>query len=253
MDISDKLFVITGAARGLGAAMSREILEHGGKVALVDLDLEQTQATRLELDPEGSRSQAFAADVSNEADVENLFVEIESALGPISGVVNNAGILDDGLLLKVENGEITSKKTLAQWQRVINVNLTGVFLCGREAAACMVKSKTAGVIINISSISRAGNRGQSNYAAAKAGVEALTVTWSQELARFGIRVNALAPGVFSTEMVDQMPVKARNALEGMIPLSRVGDPKELAHSLRFLIENDYCTGRMFEIDGGLRL
>ncbi len=253
MDIAGQHFVITGAARGLGAAMAEELIACGAKVALVDLELEKVQETCTSIDPSGENCRAYAADVSKEPDVIRLFKRIETETGPISGVVNNAGILRDDLLVKTKDAEVTATLSLDQWQNVIDVNLTGVFLCGREAAACMVTSQIKGIIINISSISRAGNRGQSNYAAAKAGVVALTVTWAQELARYGIRVNGIAPGVFGTEMVKQMPELARENLEKQIPLGRIGELKEMAHTLRYLIENDYSTGRIIELDGGLRL
>ncbi len=253
MNIAGQVIVVTGAARGLGAAMAEALIAKGAIVALVDLDLDVVKNTCDKIDSGGENSGAFAADVSQEFAVVNLFSNIETQLGPISGVVNNAGILRDGLLVKVKDGEITGKMSLEQWQSVIDVNLTGVFLCGREAASCMIKSKTKGVIVNISSISKTGNRGQSNYAAAKAGVAALTVTWAQELSRFGIRVSGIAPGIFGTEMINQLPEHARDGLEKLIPLGRIGELQELAHTLCYLVENEYSTGRIIELDGGLRM
>ncbi len=166
--------------------------------------------------------------------------------------MNNAGILRDGLLLKVRDGEI-SKLSLAQWQSVIDVNLTGVFLCTREVAAKMVERKNEGVIVNISSISRAGNIGQTNYSAAKAGVAAATVVWARELARYGIRVAGVAPGFIETEMTASMKPEALEKMTAGIPLKRMGRPQEIAHSVAYLFENDYYTGRILELDGGLRV
>ena len=157
------------------------------------------------------------------------------------------------MLLKVKDGELTSRMSLEDWQAVIDVNLTGVFLGTREAAACMVRRGTQGVIINISSISRAGNMGQSNYAAAKAGVAALTVTWAKELARYGIRVAGIAPGVIATNMTAAMKPEALEMLKSVIPLGRLGTPEEIAHTAMYILENDYFSGRLVEVDGVCRL
>jgi len=133
------------------------------------------------------------------------------------------------------------------------VNLTGVFLCGREAATHMVEQQNPGVIINISSVSRAGNIGQSNYSAAKAGVAAMTTTWAKELARYGIRSAAIAPGFIQTEILDAMKPEALEKMAAGIPLKRTGQAHEIAHAAKFIFENDYITGRVIEVDGGIRL
>jgi 3-oxoacyl-[acyl-carrier protein] reductase len=143
--------------------------------------------------------------------------------------------------------------SLEQWQLVIDVNLTGVFLCGREAAAKMIATGSKGCIINISSISRAGNMGQVNYSATKAGVQAMAVTWAKEFARYGIRAASIAPGFIGTEMVMSMKPEAREKLTKGIPSGRVGDPDEIAHAVQFILENDYVNGRCIEVDGALRL
>lgn len=253
MRIDQEIFVVTGAARGLGQAIAAKLLAQGGKVALVDWDEKAVQACQQQINPAGDQSRAYAIDVSQEAAVRSLFKHIEADLGQITGLINNAGILRDGLLVKAKDGEIISQMSLQQWQSVIDVNLTGVFLCGREAAMHMIEHQQPGLIINISSISRAGNPGQSNYAAAKAGVAALTVTWAKELARYGIRVAGIAPGIFATDMVNQMPEHMREKLEGQIPLRRSGTLDELADAVCYLIGNDYFTGRLLELDGGLRM
>ncbi len=253
MKIKDKLFVVTGAARGLGAAISLELSAYGAKLALLDVSAEGLNNTVESCRQAGAQAEGFNCDVSDEASVQQSFALIEDQLGKISGLVNNAGILRDAMLVKSKNGEITDRMSLTQWQQVIDVNLTGVFLCGREAASCMIRSQTNGVIINISSISRAGNIGQSNYAAAKAGVAALTTTWAQELARYQIRSAGIAPGVFETEMVASMKTEAKTRMTNAIPLQRTGRLEELSHTVRYIIENDYATGRTLELDGGLRL
>ena len=173
--------------------------------------------------------------------------------GAIHGLVNNAGILRDGLLVKAKDGKIIDTLSYDKWQSVINVNLTGVFLCGREVAASMIEHHIQGVIINIASISRAGNFGQSNYAAAKAGVVALTTTWARELARYGIRSAAIAPGMIKTEMTEAMKPEARAKMTSGIPVRRMGNPEEIAETVSFIFGNDYFSGRVLELDGGLRI
>ena len=201
----------------------------------------------------GAVVKAYIANVTDEQQVDELFSTIEADLGRIAGLVNNAGILRDGLLVKAKNGVVTDRLSLEQWQSVIDVNLTGVFLCGRAAATKMIESGKKGAIINISSISRAGNAGQSNYAASKAGVAALTVTWARELARYGIRCAAIAPGVFETEMVALMKPEAYDRIVGAIPLGRTGQLDELSDTVAYILRNDYINGRIIELDGGLRL
>jgi 3-oxoacyl-[acyl-carrier protein] reductase len=201
LQIKNNTFVITGAAQGLGEAISLQLASHGAKLALLDVNAERLDQTLDACKQAGAEGFAFTCDVANETSVRRCFASIEEHLGAIAGLVNNAGILRDGMLVKVKDGEIVDRMSLEQWQQVIDINLTGVFLCGREAASSMIRNGKGGVIVNISSISRAGHTGQSNYSAAKAGVAALSTTWAQELARYNIRSAAIAPGVFETEMV----------------------------------------------------
>ena len=253
MDLSNKTIVITGAARGLGAAMAQRLAAHGGNLALVDLDADSIGAAVAACEAAGAKARAYGANVASEGDVTGLFDQILADFGSVDGLVNNAGITRDGLLIKYKDGELLSKMSLQEWQQVIDVNLTGVFLCGREAARVMVENGSQGCIINISSISRAGNMGQTNYSAAKAGVQAMAVAWAKELARYGIRAAAIAPGFINTEMVAGMKEAAREKLTAGIPLRRMGEPDEIAHTVEFILLNDYVSGRCFDIDGGLRL
>ena len=195
----------------------------------------------------------YVCNVAVEGEVESLFESVIADFGALDGLVNNAGITRDAMLLKFKDGELISKMTLEQWQAVMDVNLTGVFLCGREAALRMVELGSKGCIINISSISRAGNMGQTNYSAAKAGVQAMAVVWAKELARYGIRAAAIAPGFIGTEMVMSMKPEAREKIESVIPARRVGDPDEIAQAVQFIFENDYFSGRCIDVDGALRL
>ncbi len=252
MEIKNKTFVVTGAAQGLGEAISLTLAKHGAKLALLDVNAERLDQALVACKQAGADCYAFTCDVADETSVRRCFVSIEEHLGPISGLVNNAGILRDGMLVKVKDGEIVDRMSLEQWQSVIDINLTGVFLCGREAATSMIRSGEGGVIINISSISRHGNPGQSNYAAAKAGVTGLCSTWAQELARYNIRSAAIAPGVFETEMVASLKPEAHERLAKLVALRRTGAVEELAHAVEFIIENDYFSGRILELDGGMR-
>ncbi len=253
MELKSKTVLVTGAARGLGAAIAKGVAAQGADLALVDLDetsLADTQRTCEEL---GVTVRNYGTNVANEAEVIALFDQVVQDFGRLDGLVNNAGILRDGLLVKTEDGQITDKMSLEDWQAVIDVNLTGVFLCGREAAEHMIRLGAAGCMINLSSISRAGNFGQSNYSAAKAGVAALTVVWSKELARHGIRVNAIAPGFVKTEMVASMRPEILEKAVANIPLGRLCELEEIAHTALYLFENDYVDGRIIEIDGALRV
>lgn len=251
MEIKGGLFVITGGARGLGKAMAQRIASEGGKLALLDVEAEQLSATVNELAEQGAVVKGYTVDITDEQQVTDTFVVLEADLGAISGLINNAGILRDGLLVKAKDGEISSVMSLQQWQSVIDVNLTGVFLCGREAAQCMIRSGSQGVIINISSVVNGGNAGQSNYAAAKAGVAALTVTWARELSRYGIRVAGISPGVFETDMVASMKPEAKERICTQIPLRRTGQVAELADGAVWIISNDYFHGRSLQLDGGI--
>ncbi len=251
MELNTTRILITGGARGLGLAMAQELAAAGARIGLIDRDSDGLAKALAALP--GNGHQACVADVADEAQVEQAFAELSAALGGIDVLINNAGITRDGLLVKHKDGDIVSRLSLAEWQQVIAVNLTGVFLCGREAATHMIRAGSGGVIINISSISKAGNFGQTNYSAAKAGVAAMSVVWAQELARYGIRSASVSPGFTATELVAAMPEKAIDRIKSSIPLGRLAEPREIAATIRFIIENDYISGRDFAIDGGLRL
>ncbi|MEM6988339.1 MAG: SDR family oxidoreductase [Pseudomonadota bacterium] len=252
MDIRDHNFVVTGAGRGLGLAITQMLLAGGGRVMLADVDAD-TLAHAQSVCAAADRTATCVCNVADETEVTELFRATKAAFGSIHGAVCNAGILRDALLVKTKAGDVVQRMSLQAWQAVIDVNLTGVFLTGREAATHMVEQAQGGVIVNISSISRAGNPGQSNYAAAKAGVAALTTTWAGELARHGIRCNAVAPGVIDTDMVASMKPEARQRMMDATRVGRLGTVDELADAVRFLIENSFNNGRVLEFDGGMRL
>ncbi|MGL4449143.1 MAG: SDR family oxidoreductase [Shewanella sp.] len=252
MDLKDKVVVITGGAGGLGLAMAHNFAQAGAKLALIDVDQAKLERACADLGS-STEVQGYALDITDEEDVVAGFAYILEDFGKINVLVNNAGILRDGMLVKAKDGKVTDRMSLDQFQSVINVNLTGTFLCGREAAAAMIESGQAGVIVNISSLAKAGNVGQSNYAASKAGVAAMSVGWAKELARYNIRSAAVAPGVIATDMTAAMKPEALERLEKLVPVGRLGQAEEIASTVRFIIENDYVNGRVFEVDGGIRL
>jgi 3-oxoacyl-[acyl-carrier protein] reductase len=254
MQIANSTIVITGGAQGLGLAMAEHFAADGANLALIDMNAETLEQAKRQCLAKGAKKVAgYVVNVTDEAAVEAVFNDINDGFAGIDVLINNAGILRDGLLIKLKDGEITQKMPLQQFQSVLDVNLTGSFLCGREAAAHMAKAGKGGVIINISSVARAGNMGQTNYAATKAGVVAMTVTWARELGRFGIRCGAIAPGFIETPMTATMKPEAIDRALSMVPLRRWGQPEEIAHSARYIIENDFFSGRVIEIDGGVRL
>ena len=253
MDLRDKTVVVTGAAQGLGRKIAEMIASQGANLALVDVDEDKLQETKELCSKSGGKARDYMADVTDEPGVETLFKSVRNDFGRVDGLINNAGITRDALLVKVKDGKITKKMSAKDFRSVIDVDLVGVFLCGREAAIHMIEGGEGGVIVNISSISRAGNVGQTNYSAAKAGVAAMTVTWAKELARHKVRVAAIAPGFSDTRMVAKIPGPIRDKIVSGIPLRRFASPEEIGGAALFILQNDYYDGRILEIDGALRL
>jgi 3-oxoacyl-[acyl-carrier protein] reductase len=252
MQLAGRVAVVTGAGRGIGAAAAAKFVSLGARVAAIDLSLDDLSRTIRDAGWSQSQARAYSCDVSDEAAVGETFARIAADFGALDILFNNAGITRDALLLKVDDGKVVRRMSLEQWQRVIDVNLTGVFLCGREAATHMVQFAKGGVLINVSSISRVGNVGQTNYTAAKAGVAAMTVVWAKELARYGIRAGSIAPGMTRTEMTASMKPEALENLARAIPLRRCAEVEEIVHAAVFIAENEYFSGRCIEVDGGLR-
>jgi 3-oxoacyl-[acyl-carrier protein] reductase len=251
--IERSIVASTGAGGGLGAAMAVRLARQGARLALIDFRPDLLDQLKVGLSLPDEDCLALQCDVSNEEQVDQAFARVAAHFGGLDVLINNAGITRDALMLKFKDGQLQSRMSLEAWNAVINVNLTGVFLCGRAAAEQMAKKGNEGLIINISSISRAGNMGQSNYSAAKAGVAALTVTWAKELIRYGIRVNTISPGFIGTELVRSMKPEALAKVTSMIPAGRIGEPDEIAHTVQYLMENDFVNGRNIDIDGGMRL
>ena len=253
MELKDKVIAVTGAAQGLGRAMAESLAEQGAHLALLDMQEEALQQAAAELREKGVRAECFPVNVTDEAAVEKAFENVAETFGQLNGLINSAGIMRDGMLLKVKDGKVVDKMSHKQFQSVLDVNVTGTFLCGREAATQMVNTGSKGVIINISSVSRAGNMGQTNYSASKSAVATMTVSWGKELARFGIRTGCIAPGLVDTAMAAQMRPEMREKFLSTVPLRRLADVDELGHAAKFIFENDYFTGRTLELDGGTRV
>jgi 3-oxoacyl-[acyl-carrier protein] reductase len=246
MELRDLKAIVTGGARGMGAHFVRRLAEAGARVAAGDLDEAGLAAL-----PGGVERRRL--DVADEADVQAFVAWAAERLGGLNALVNNAGIIRDGLLVRRDraSGAVTTLPR-ADWDAVIGVNLTGATLMAREVVAWMARAGARpGVVVNISSVARHGNRGQSNYVAAKAALAANTVTWAREFAPFGIRVGAVAPGMIETPMTQGMNQKARDALVAAVPVGRIGQPEDVWRAVRFVVECDYFDGRCVDVDGGL--
>jgi 3-oxoacyl-[acyl-carrier protein] reductase len=254
MRLEDTKFIVTGAASGLGRHYALRLAEAGGQVAAGDVNEAGLASLAEESSSLKGKIHTRKLNVADEADIASFVDFANEAMGGLNGLINNAGILRDGLLVKKDrtSGAIT-KLSREQWQAVIDVNLTGATLIVRDIVAKMAEAGTKGVIVNISSIARHGNRGQSNYSAAKSALATNTKTWALEFAPFGIRVGAVAPGMIETPMTQGMHQKARDALVAAIPVGRIGVPEDIWLAVRFVIECEYFNGRTIDVDGGLAM
>lgn len=251
MNWEKSLAIVTGAGGGIGGAFARHLLEGGCRVVAVDKKGDRLDRLAGERHAFGDALTIRPVDVSNEAEVRAFFSEISMSVGVPDILVNNAGVLRDGLLVNKDADSYVRKLPTAQWRGVLDTNLTGTYLMSREFAAQQASQPAGGgIIVNISSVTSAGNPGQSAYAASKAGMDALTRTWALELASSHIRVVGIAPGLTDTPMAMALPEAERESMLKNIPLGRIASTQEIWLGLRFALECDYFNGRVLTIDGG---
>lgn len=246
MRLKDKVAVVTGGARGIGREICSTFLKEGAVVYIFDVDREQGDKTLREFKSTHGKDRVnfMEVDITNEKNVESSIENITAVEEGIDILVNNAGITRDNLILRM---------SLDEWQKVIDINLTGAFICSKYVAKNMIK-KRSGKIINISSIVGIhGNAGQSNYSSSKAGIIGLTKTLARELAGRNILVNAIAPGYIETEMTEKLSDKVKEKLMEQIPIKRLGSVKDVANIVLFLASDDsnYITGTVVSLDGGM--
>jgi 3-oxoacyl-[acyl-carrier protein] reductase len=243
-DLAGKVAIVTGSARGIGKAIAGALAEHGADVVISDVLEEEAKETSAEIVALGRRSLAIRCNVVSREEVDTLVQRTVAELGRLDILINNAGITQDALLVRM---------TDEQWTRVLDINLKGTFLACQAAARIMMKART-GRIVNIASVvGLTGNPGQTNYSASKAGVIAITRTLARELGSRNIIVNAVAPGFIETEMTKRLSEAARKAFLDNIPLNRPGLPEDVARAVCFLCGPgaDYITGHCLTVDGGL--
>ncbi len=244
MRLLDKVAIITGGGQGIGEATGKKFAREGAKVVIADINEESIKSTVDEILETGGEAIGVVADVTSQDSVNAMINTTIEKYGRLDIIVNNAGITMDSTLLKMKED---------QWDAVIDVNLKGVYNCGQAAAKVMVE-QGSGVILNASSVVGIyGNFGQTNYAATKWGVIGMTKTWSKELGRKGVRVNAVAPGFISTPMVKKMPEKVINMMEGKASLGSLGEPEDIANAYAFLASDEakFITGAVLEVTGGV--
>lgn len=242
--LQDKVAVITGAGRGIGRATAEKFATEGAIVIVAEVDPESGAAVERDIRSQGGQADFIPVDVSDRESVGNLFGTVQQRYRRLDILVNNAGILRDRTLKKLEEED---------FDRVIEVNLKGVYLCTRQAAELM-RNQDGGVIVNATSgVALYGNFGQTNYVASKAGVIGMTRVWARELARDGIRVNAVAPGFIETEMTAGIPEKVVAMMNAKIPLGKWGRPGDVANAYCFLASDEaaYITGAVLSVDGGV--
>ena len=250
MRMKERVVLVTGGAAGIGKATGLRFAEEGARVIIADVSQAAGQETLRQL-TEGCAF--YNVNVASREDVQRWVDDVLAKYGRIDVLVNNAGVLRDGQLIKLKEGQLVGQMSEADFDLVISVNLKGVFNCTQAVAAVMAKQRS-GVILNASSVvGLDGNFGQTNYVATKSGVVGMTKVWARELGRFGIRVNAVAPGFISTDMVNAMPERILEGMKSRTPLGRLGDPRDIANAYLFLASDEaaFITGETLRVDGGI--
>ena len=250
MRMKDKVVLVTGGAAGIGKATALRFAEEGAKVVICDVNEAAGQETVNLLGEDGA---FFQINVTSRAEVQKWVEAVVARYGRIDVLVNNAGVLRDGQLVKFKEGQLVGQMSEADFDLVISVNLKGVFNCSQAVAAVMI-TQGGGVILNASSVvGLDANFGQTNYVATKFGVIGMTKVWARELGRYNIRVNAVAPGFTATEMVAAMPEKILDGMKSRTPLGRLGEPRDIANAYLFLAseEASFITGEVLRVDGGI--
>jgi 3-oxoacyl-[acyl-carrier protein] reductase len=245
MDLSNKIAIVTGSGRGIGQAIALKLAEVGATVVVNDIgDAEPLEAVAQEIRAMGRQSLPILADVSSSSDVARLVAEAIAAYGKIDILVNNAGIARDQLVLRMSEED---------WDKVLDVDLKSVFLCTKAVLRHMVKQRWGRIISMASVVGIVGNRGQANYASAKAGIIGFTRTVAKEVASHGITANAIAPGFIDTEMTQRLKEDWKQEIKRLIPLGYFGSPRDVAEAVAFLASEEarYITGQVLGVDGGM--
>jgi 3-oxoacyl-[acyl-carrier protein] reductase len=252
--LKDKVVIVTGAAAGIGRATAERFAAEGCKVAAWDVNESVSHEVAAALEAAGGQGMFQKVNVANVGEVEAAVADVVNHWGPVSVLVNNAGIVRDSQLVKYKDGAVQSTMTDEAWDAVIGVNLKGVFNCTRAVVPHLIAGGTGGAILNASSVACLnGNFGQTNYVATKAGVIGMTKTWARELGKFGIRVNAVAPGFVKTEIINAMPQKVIDSMVAHTLMGRIGDTKDIAEAYVWLASDaaSWVTGTVLSVDGGL--
>lgn len=248
--MQDRVTLITGGAAGIGKATAERFAEEGARVVICDLNVEGGQAVAAALGPDAA---FYAVNIADRQAVQGWVDDVAARYGRIDVLVNNAGVLRDGMLVRFKDGELVKQMAEEDFDLVVAVNLKGVFNCAQAVAPVMIR-QGSGVILNATSVvGLDGNFGQTNYVATKSGVIGMTKVWARELGRHGIRVNAVAPGFTLTEMVQQMPEKMLEGMVARTPIGRMGQPRDIANAYLFLASDEasFITGEVLRVDGGI--
>jgi 3-oxoacyl-[acyl-carrier protein] reductase len=246
MQLEGQVALITGGARGIGREMALLFAKEGADIALFDVNEQMLSQTSKEIEALGRRALGLSVDVTSAAAVDSAVLKVLDKLGRIDILINNAGITQDTLIIRMDE---------SQWDRVLDINLKGTFLCTRAVAKAMLKAKSGRIVSIASIVGLIGNPGQANYAASKAGIVGLTKSVAKELASRGITCNAIAPGFIQTDMTSQLSEEVKQKLFAAIPMGKLGEPYDVAQAALFLVSkaSRYITGQVIVVDGGMAM